>query len=275
MPRRRDLRRHLAGRALPRGRRRGAGRRAPHPPAQRPVAGPRRGRLGRAADPAGQARPRSPRRPRAGRSRRATSSACARAPNAVARLRALARSARELAEGAHREDAPHARSSPADAPGTPFSAVELRAGVAAAELLEELAALGDLPGAEAPGPGRGDRGDRVGDGARSGAGRPTGRVRIMSPYRARAARVRVLFCAGLQEGEFPSSAPPDPLLSEERRAQIGNPDLASRRPGRRGALPVPRLRLAPDRAPVLLLAELRRGRRGEGPRRRSSTRSST
>ena len=47
----------------------------------------------------------------------------------------------------------------------------------------------------------------------------------MSPYRARAARVRALFCAGLQEGEFPSAAPPDPLLSEERRAELGNPDL--------------------------------------------------
>ena len=52
-----------------------------------------------------------------------------------------------------------------------------------------------------------------------------GRVRIMSPYRARAARARALFCAGLQEGEFPSAAPPDPLLSEERRAAIGNRDL--------------------------------------------------
>ena len=51
---RRHVRRHLAGRALPRGGRRGGGRRAPRPPAQRPVAGPRRGRLGRAADPARQ-----------------------------------------------------------------------------------------------------------------------------------------------------------------------------------------------------------------------------
>ena len=47
----------------------------------------------------------------------------------------------------------------------------------------------------------------------------------MSPYRARAARARAMFCAGMQEGEFPTAAPPDPLLAEERRAQIGNPDL--------------------------------------------------
>ena len=146
------------------------------------------------------------------------------APNAVARLRALARSARELAEGAHREEAPHARSSPADAPGTPFSAVELRAGVAAAELLEELATLGDLPGAEAPG--LADATEAIESATVPlWRGPAAGRVRVMSPYRARAARVKVLFCAGLQEGEFPSSAPPDPLLSEERRARIGNPDL--------------------------------------------------
>ncbi len=146
------------------------------------------------------------------------------APNAVARLRALARSARELAEGAHRAEAPHARSSPADAPGTPFSAVELRAGVAAAELLEELATLGDLPGAEAPG--LADATEAIESATVPlWRGPAAGRVRVMSPYRARAARVKVLFCAGLQEGEFPSSAPPDPLLSEERRARIGNPDL--------------------------------------------------
>ena len=47
----------------------------------------------------------------------------------------------------------------------------------------------------------------------------------MSPYRARAARARALFVASLQDGEFPSAAPPDPLLSEERRREIGNPDL--------------------------------------------------
>ena len=85
---------------------------------------------------------------------------------------------------------------------------------------------------------------------RSGAGRPRGRVRIMSPYRARAARARALFCLSLQDGDFPSAAPPDPLLSEERRRQIGNPDLRRDRSGRRGALPVPLLRLAADRAPL-------------------------
>jgi ATP-dependent helicase/DNAse subunit B len=47
----------------------------------------------------------------------------------------------------------------------------------------------------------------------------------MSPYRARAARAKALFVASLQDGEFPSAAPPDPLLSEERRREIGDPYL--------------------------------------------------
>ena len=99
-------RRHLAGRALPRGRRRRRRRRPAHPPAHRSVAATRRGRLGRAHASAAARRPPSARRPRAGRARRATSRACATPPTAAERLRALARSARELAEGAHRERGP-------------------------------------------------------------------------------------------------------------------------------------------------------------------------
>ena len=57
-----------------------------------------------------------------------------------------------------------------------------------------------------------------------------GRIRIMSPYRARAARVRALFCASLHDGEFPSTASPDPLLAEERRREIGHPDLRRSEP---------------------------------------------
>ncbi len=144
------------------------------------------------------------------------------ADGAVRRLRGLARSARELAEGPHRERAPLARE-PGEG-GVPFSALELRAGVAAAELLDELAGLVELPGCEVPG--------------LAGAieaiesasvplwrGPAAGRVRIVDPYRARTARARVLFCASLGDGVFPSAAPPDPLLSEERRRRIGNPDL--------------------------------------------------
>ncbi|MDX6581087.1 MAG: hypothetical protein QOI10_271 [Solirubrobacterales bacterium] len=139
----------------------------------------------------------------------------------AARLRALARSARELAEGPHRKRAPLVR--PGE-PGVPFSAVELRAGVAASELLTELAGIGELPGCEQPGLGAAVEALESASVA-LWRGPATGRVRIMSPYRARAARAKALFVASLQDGEFPSAAPPDPLLSEERRRQIGNPDL--------------------------------------------------
>ena len=95
-------------------------------------------------------------------------------------------------------------------------------------------------------------------------GPATGRVRIMSPYRARAARARVLFCAGLQEGEFPTSTPTrSPAVRGAPRADR-QPRPAPRRPGRRGALPLPLVRLAAHRAPRSQLAELRRGRRGSG-----------
>ena len=134
-------------------------------------------------------------------------------------LRALARSARELAESPHRELAPLA-----GAGRVPFSALELRAGVAASELLTELAGLAGLPGCEVP--------DLAGaiEAIESASvplwrGPATGRVRILDPYRARAARARALFCLSLQDGVFPSAAPPDPLLSEDRRREIGNPDL--------------------------------------------------
>jgi ATP-dependent helicase/DNAse subunit B len=147
-------------------------------------------------------------------------------------LRALARSARELAEGPHRGRAPLASGRAgiaANGGGPPFSALELRAGAAAAELLDELAGIGELPGCEPPG---------IRDALEAiesatvacWRGPATGRVRIIGPYRARTARVRALFCASLGDGEFPSAVPPDPLLSEERRRQLGNPDLRRAEP---------------------------------------------
>jgi ATP-dependent helicase/DNAse subunit B len=48
-----------------------------------------------------------------------------------------------------------------------------------------------------------------------------GRVRVLSPYRARAHRVSHLFVASLQEGEFPSHSPGEPLLPDERRSALG------------------------------------------------------
>jgi ATP-dependent helicase/DNAse subunit B len=146
------------------------------------------------------------------------------AADAPARLRVLARAARALAESAHREEAPLAGRRAHANDGTPFSALELRAGVAAAELFDELASLSSLPDAEVPGLEEAIEAIEAATVARW-RGPATGRVRIMSPYRARAARARVLFVAGLQEAEFPTAAPPDPLLSEDRRSQLGNPDL--------------------------------------------------
>jgi ATP-dependent helicase/DNAse subunit B len=145
------------------------------------------------------------------------------ARDAAGRLRALARSARELAEGAHREQAPLARARAEDA-GVPFSALELRAGVAASELLAELASVGELPGCEQPDLEAAIEALEAASVA-LWRGPATERVRIMSPYRARAARARALFCASLQDGEFPSAAAPDPLLSEDRRREIGSRDL--------------------------------------------------
>jgi len=150
------------------------------------------------------------------------------ADDAAARLRALAWSARALAEGAHRGRAPLAGRDPAGM-AIPFSALELRAGGAAAELLEQLATVGSLPGCEQP-----DLADAI-DAIESASvphwrGPASGRVRILSPYRARTVRARALFCAALQDGEFPSSSPPDPLLSEERRREIGNRDLRRSEP---------------------------------------------
>ena len=48
-----------------------------------------------------------------------------------------------------------------------------------------------------------------------------GRVRVLSPYRARAARARHLFVASLQDGEFPGGDTGDPLLGDERRRRLG------------------------------------------------------
>ena len=246
------------------GERRAARRGAAHPPARRPVARPRRRRLARAADPARRRRRRSTRRPRAGSS----------PPRHLARLREAADAPRAaaapcaLGARARRGRAPRGGAARARRAGRATGRRSRRSscapGVAAAELLERARRRS----ASCRAPSRPTSPTR----SRRSSRRPvprwrgpaTGRVRIMSPYRARAARARALFFAGLQEGEFPSAAPPDPLLSEERRARARQPRPAPRRPGRRGALPVPRLRLAPDRAPVPVLAELRRGRRGAG-----------
>jgi ATP-dependent helicase/DNAse subunit B len=53
-------------------------------------------------------------------------------------------------------------------------------------------------------------GERVGE----------GRVAVVDPLALRARRVRALFLCGLQEGVFPASARPEPLLAEEQRRRL-------------------------------------------------------
>ena len=135
----------------------------------------------------------------------------------TARVLALAAGARRLAEAAHREAAPLAgeRSN-----GTPLDPIELRAGVAAAELLEELAIVGRLP--DCPEPDLADAAEALEvAGVRAWRGSAEGRVRIVSPYRVRAGRAEYLFCAAMQEGVFPGRGAIDPLLGEESRSQLG------------------------------------------------------
>jgi len=143
------------------------------------------------------------------------------AGDAAERLRALAATARELAEAPHRERAPLVGERSGS---TPLDPIELRAGIATAELLEELAVIGALPGCEQP---------DLADAAEAIAsttvpawrGSTEGRVRITSPYRLRASRARYLFCCSLQEGSFPNLASTDPLIGEQRRADLGIPAL--------------------------------------------------
>src|SRR3954451_426852 len=47
-----------------------------------------------------------------------------------------------------------------------------------------------------------------------------GHVQVTSPFAIRARRVRALFLCGLNEGSFPAPARPDPLLSDDERAEI-------------------------------------------------------
>ena len=137
------------------------------------------------------------------------------------RVRAVAVSARRIAEAVHRERAPLAGERTA---GVPLDPIELRAGVAAAELLEELAEVASLPGIDAPD--LGDAADAIESATvRSWQGSAEGRVRILSPYRVRAGRVKHLFCCGLQEGAFPGRGAADPLLGDESRSRLGIPAL--------------------------------------------------
>jgi ATP-dependent helicase/DNAse subunit B len=126
--------------------------------------------------------------------------------------RAVAEIARELAERPHRRAAAR--------PGR-SARLELRAGWDASATLDQIA---ELPGARA-----GER--EVVETLEElrvplWRGSAEGMVRVLSPYRVRARRVRHLFVASLQDGEFPTHDPTTgggALLGDERRAALGLP----------------------------------------------------
>lgn len=130
----------------------------------------------------------------------------------VRRAQALTRIAADIAER------PHLRQGPLPSSG---ASVELRAAAEAGRALAEVAELGDLA------PSAAETAELLGH-VRVPLWRgPTeGRVRVLSPYRLRATRVSHLFVAGLIDGAFPAPGGAEPLLSEDRRRELG---LAARR----------------------------------------------
>ncbi|MGZ5419648.1 MAG: PD-(D/E)XK nuclease family protein, partial [Solirubrobacterales bacterium] len=130
------------------------------------------------------------------------------AGSGAALLREAGRQARWLAESAVKGGAVLAGED---------RALELRAGAEIERALQELAEL-DLPHSPA---------DAIA--ALAGLvvpmwrGPTRGRVRVISPYRARARRVAHMFVASLQDGDFPRRDSGGPLLSDDARAALALP----------------------------------------------------
>jgi superfamily I DNA/RNA helicase len=121
--------------------------------------------------------------------------------------RAIWRLAADIAEQPHRRSGFVPSSGPA---------VELRAAAEIRRTLEETSELG----ADSPRP---DDVAELLDHVRVPlwTGSAEGRVRILSPYRLRATRLRHLFLAGMADGTFPARVPSDPLLADDRRGALG------------------------------------------------------
>ena len=97
-------------------------------------------------------------------------------------------------------------------------ALELRAGAEIEQALSELAELG-LPHSAA------DVIAAVSDlDVPMWRGPTEGRVRVISPYRARARRVAHLFVCSMQDGDFPRRDTGGPLLSDESRRALALPE---------------------------------------------------
>lgn len=128
---------------------------------------------------------------------------------------AVARVAARLAE------LPHYRE--ADRPSAP-ERLELRA---AAEIRSAMEELSELPGSPV---GREELLEALTRVEvplwRGGGGAPRGRVRVLSPYRARARRFRHLVLAGLGDDEFPRRRASSPFFDEAERAALQLPERA-------------------------------------------------
>jgi ATP-dependent helicase/DNAse subunit B len=123
-------------------------------------------------------------------------------------LREAGRQARWIAESAIRRQG---------AVADEDRALELRAGADIERALGELAELG-LPHTPAD-----VIAAVVGIQVPMWRGPTEGRVRVISPYRARARRVAHLFACSLQDGDFPRRDTGGPLLSDDARAALALP----------------------------------------------------
>ena len=162
------------------------------------------------------------------------------------RLRALARCARGAGAGARTAERPPC-AGPCSPPAGRRPDRAARRAEVAAEPSSELAAPGALPGCRGPSspsveaiharrcpPGGARRRGASASSARTGCARQRA-----VPLRRRA-----------QDGSFPARGGSDPLLAEDRRAARQSPPAAP--PTRRGALPLPLLRLAAESRLYLL-----------------------
>ena len=141
------------------------------------------------------------------------------------------------------------------------------------EVLEELAALDSVPGCAAP-----ELDEALaqleGESVPLWRGPTAGRVRVLSPYRARAARARHLFLASLQEGEFPGGGSTTRCSARSAARRSGSPPSAAATRSTRSAISsTPARRGRPSASGSPGEAATRRARRPRA--RRSSTTCST
>ena len=247
---------------------------AARPPARRPVDAARDRRPARAADPPRPPGDASTRRSATGSARPATSPRSGRRRPGPRGCGRWPRSRGRSPSAAHAEQAPLAgqRADGGAAPRSIRSSSGPRS--TCAELCAELAEIGELPGCEPPD--LAEAAEAIESATvRLWRGPAEGRVRILDPYRIRAGRARHLFCAGLQEGEFPrrSARRPAARRRPPRHARASRRWGAAIRSTRSATCFTPASRARPSASisPGSRPTTTARRRRA----RRSSTRSST